>query len=83
QTVLDGGELLGCDLHARDCPAQSQKSPLVLTRPNRHTGLFLLGVVALVLSFMAMPTRLKVGVGLDDREPPSHASCRTTARRCG
>jgi len=34
QTVLDGGELLGCDLHARDCPAQSQKSPLVLTRPS-------------------------------------------------
>ena len=37
QTVLDGGELLGCDLHARDCPAQSQKSPLVLTRPNSRS----------------------------------------------
>jgi hypothetical protein len=52
--------------------------PLIAT-----LAFLLLGVVALVLSFMAMPTRLKVGVGLDDREPPSHASCRTTARRCG
>jgi hypothetical protein len=23
QAVLNGGELFGCDLHGRDCPAQS------------------------------------------------------------
>ena len=37
--------------------------PLIAT-----LAFLLLGVVALVLSFMAMPTRLKVGVGPDDRE---------------
>ena len=35
QAVLNGGELCGCDLHARDCLAQTTRSLLVLTRPRR------------------------------------------------
>ena len=38
QAVLNGGELLGRDFHACDCPAQSRRSQLVLTRPNSDIG---------------------------------------------
>ncbi len=34
QAVLNGGELFGRDLHARDCPMQSTWPLLVLTRPS-------------------------------------------------
>jgi hypothetical protein len=42
--VLNGGELCGRDLHALDCPTQSQPSLLVLTRPNLTSAILELDV---------------------------------------
>ena len=73
QTVLNRGELLGCDLHASKYPSQSMKSQLVLTRPSQFSAPLQKTVAGFTYRAIGSPEQRKSCVGLVDKHDLFHS----------